>query len=38
MTKLNDPLGKAFIEFFKSQGVKFVDVDTGKEIDGEEEG
>ena len=36
-TKLTDPLGKAFIEFMKSQGVKFVAAKTGKEIDGEEE-
>lgn len=32
MTKLNDPLGQAFIEFFESQGVKFVDAETGEEI------
>ena len=37
MTKLNDPLGKAVIEFFKSQGIKFVDAETGKEIGEEEE-
>lgn len=36
-TKLTDPMGRAFIEFCKSQGVKFVDSDTGKEITFEEE-
>lgn len=37
MTKLSDPLGKAFIEFFQEQGVKFVDVKTGKEINFKED-
>ena len=37
MTKLNDPLGQAFIEFCESQGIKFVDVTTGKEIKVKEE-
>ena len=36
-TKVSDPLGKAFIEFWESQGVTFVDGKTGKEIGGEEE-
>lgn len=36
-TKITDPLGKAFIEFMKSQGVTFVDGKTGKKIDEEEE-
>ena len=36
MTKLSDPLGQAFIEFFKEQGVKFVDMETGEEVFGEE--
>ena len=36
-TKVSDPMGKAFIEFWKSQGVTFVDGKTGKEICGEEE-
>ena len=37
MTTLNDPMGRAFIEFFRKQGFKFVDVDTGKEIKFDEE-
>ncbi len=32
MTKLKDPLGQAFIEFCESQGIKFVDVDSGRPI------
>ena len=37
MTTLNDPMGRAFIEFFRKQGFKFVDADTGKEIKFDEE-
>jgi hypothetical protein len=36
-TKVSDTLGKAFIEFWRSQGVTFVDGKTGKEISVEEE-
>lgn len=32
MTTLNDPLGRAFIKFFESQGVRFVDADTGETV------
>ncbi|MEE0888026.1 MAG: hypothetical protein U0L97_02325 [Candidatus Saccharimonadaceae bacterium] len=32
MTTLNDPLGQAFIKFFESQGVRFVDADTGETV------
>ena len=32
MTTLNDPLGHAFIKFFESQGVRFVDADTGETV------
>ena len=32
MTTLNDPLGRAFIKFFESQGVRFVDADTGETL------
>lgn len=32
MTKLSDPLGQAFIEFFEAQGIKFVDARTGEQI------
>lgn len=35
MTKLTDPLGVAFMEFLESQGIKFVDADTGKPITAE---
>lgn len=37
MTTLNDPVGKQFIEFFKTQGVKFINADTGEEIKFDEE-
>ena len=33
---MSDPLGQAFIEFFKERGVKFVDMKTGEEIFREE--
>ena len=32
MTTLNDPAGKMFIEFFESQGAKFIDADTGERL------
>ena len=32
MTTLNDPAGRMFIEFFESQGAKFIDADTGDRI------
>lgn len=32
MTTLKDPLGQAFIKFFESQGVRFVDADTGETV------
>lgn len=32
MTKLSDPIGKEFIEFFEKQGIQFVDIETGKHI------
>lgn len=32
MTTLKDPMGRAFIEFCRSQGIKFVDMKTGKEV------
>lgn len=37
--KITDPMGKAMIEFMKSQGAKFVDAKTGEELDlgGEED-
>lgn len=31
-TKMTDPIGKAFIEFFEKQGIQFVDMKTGKPI------
>lgn len=37
MTKLSDPLGRAFIEFCRSQGIKFVDGKTGEEVFTDEE-
>ena len=37
MTTLNDPVGKQFIEFFRTQGVKFINADTGEEIKFDEE-
>ena len=37
MDKITDPKLKMFIEFFKTQGVRFVDADTGKEIYTDEE-
>ena len=36
MTKISDPLGRAFIEFCKTQGVRFVDAETGKEVSTDE--
>ena len=35
--KITDPIGEAFIEFCKTQGIKFVDTDTGEEIKVDEE-
>lgn len=35
--KVSDPKLKMFIDFFKTQGVKFVDHETGEEIITEEE-
>ena len=32
MSKIADPKLKMFIEFFQSQGVKFIDDETGEEI------
>lgn len=32
--RVTDPRTAAFIDFFKSQGVKFVDVESGEEIIG----
>lgn len=37
MTTLKDPMGRAFIEFCRSQGIKFVDGKTGKEVFTDEE-
>lgn len=37
MTTLKDPIGRAFIDFCRSQGIKFVDIKTGKEVFSDEE-
>ena len=36
-SRITNPELKMFIEFFKTQGVKFVDAETGKEIYTDEE-
>jgi hypothetical protein len=36
--KITDPKLRMFMEFFESQGVKFVDVDTGEILTTEGEG
>lgn len=33
MTKLSDPVGQAFVRFFNEHGIKFVDADTGEEVE-----
>ena len=35
MKKISDPRTNAFIKFFESQGVKFIDVESGEKITAE---
>ena len=35
--KIKDPKVKMFIEFFSSQGVKFIDSETGEELEVEDD-
>ena len=37
MAKKLDKKTSEFIKMFESMGIKFIDIDTGEEIDGEEE-
>lgn len=37
MSIISDPLGRAFIEFFQSEGFHFVDAETGETLFEEED-